>query len=176
MGRLPAAEQPYTEPARRFCDVAVPHTRLDVLTYEFDPGRLPGLAPGSCVQVRLRGKRVKGLVIEVLGRSPVAKTLEVEKLVEAQLVPEQLLRLLRWVGAYYFGRMGEVLGLALPRGVCGYGIRRRAGAQGPGLAGHPSAAVRDLPRSSFAFGPFFTVYVHADEAAGDEAVTSFIAQ
>jgi primosomal protein N' (replication factor Y) len=176
MGRPPASEQLHPEPVPRFCNVAVPHTRLDVLTYEFDPGRFPGLAPGACVQVRLRGKRVKGLVLEVLGRSPVAKTLTVEKLVEAQLVPEQLLHLLRWVGAYYFGRMGEVLGLALPRGVCGYGLRRRAITPGPGRSEHPPAAVSDSPRSSFTFEPSFAVHVHADWAAGNDAVTGFIAQ
>ena len=121
----------------RYCNVAIPHTRLPELTYEFEPERFPELAPGACVQVRLRGKRVKGLVLEVLARSPVTKTLPVERLVEPQLVTDQLLHLLRWVGAYYFGRMGEVLGLALPRGICGYGLRRAK----------PAAVVETRPTS-----------------------------
>jgi primosomal protein N' (replication factor Y) len=100
----------------------------------------------------------------------------VEKLIEARLVPEQLLRLLRWVGAYYFGRMGEVLGLALPRGVCGYGLRRGVGAQGQRLSERAPAAVSDLPRSSFVYEPSFAVYVHINRGAGDEAVTGFMAQ
>jgi primosomal protein N' (replication factor Y) len=174
MERLPEAEPVHPAPVHRFCNVAVPHTRLDALTYDFDPGRLPDLVPGSCVQVRLRGKKVRGLVLEVLARSPVARTLPVEKLFEAQLVPEQLLRLLRWVGAYYFGRMGAVLGLALPRGVCGYGLRRKVTGQGP--SAQTTAAVSDAPRSSFAFGSSFAVYVHAERTAGDEAVAGFIAQ
>ncbi len=176
MGRLPASGPLPPEPARRYCNVAIPHTRLHELTYEFDAGLMPDLAPGSCVQVRLRGKKVKGLVLAVVGRSPVARTLTVERLIEAQLVPEQLLHLLRWVGAYYFGRTGEVLGLALPRGVCGYGIRRRAGAQGQRLSERAPAAVSDLPRSSFVYEPSFAVYVHVNRGAGDEAVTGFIAQ
>jgi primosomal protein N' (replication factor Y) len=176
MVRLSASEQGQPEPVPRFCNVAIPHTRLDVLTYAFDSGHFTDLAPGSCVQVRLRGKKVKGLVLDVVSRSPVAKTLPIEKHVEAHLVPEQLLRLLRWVGAYYFGRMGEVLGLALPRGICGYGLRRRGRAEGKGLSEPPPEAVADQPRSSFTFASSFAVYVHADRDAGNDAVTSFIAQ
>jgi len=175
MGRLPTAEEHQPESATRFCNVAIPHTRLAELTYEFDSGLLPSLAPGSCVQVPLRGKKVKGLVLGLPDRSPVAKTLAVEKLVETALVPEQLLRLLRWLGSYYFGRMGEVLGLALPRGICGYGIRRRMTAPGRDRSGPPPAAVSDLPPPAFAFGPSFAVYVHA-ESSCDDAVADFIAQ
>ena len=60
-----------------FCNVAVPHTRLGELTYAFNPADF-ALAPGDCVRVRLRGRKVKALVVEVLDKSPVAKTLPVE--------------------------------------------------------------------------------------------------
>ncbi|HTW90730.1 MAG TPA: primosomal protein N' [bacterium] len=158
---------------RQFCNVAIPHTRLDRLTYEFEPQRFPELAPGDCVQIRLRGKKVKGLVLEMLTRSPVPTTLPIEKLIEPRLVPEQLLHLLGWVGAYYFGRMGEVLGLALPRGICGYGLRRKTKA---GPSGGQPVLVSDVKPSSFVFQPSFSVYVHAGRDAREDVLASFVAQ
>ena len=164
---------------KRYCNIAVPHTRLRELTYEFEPERFPELAPGACVQVRLRGKKAKGLVVEVLARSPVPKTLPVEKLVEPRLVDEQLLHLLRWVAAYYFGRMGEVLGLALPRGICGYGLRRAKPA--PGVETRPTSfvprpAVSDFQPSSLLFPPSFSVYVHTGSGPREEIVAGFIVE
>ena len=159
----------------RYCNVAIPHTRLHELTYEFEPDDFPELAPGACVQVRLRGKRAKGLVLEVVARSPVPKTLPVEKLVEPQLVAEELLRLLRWVGAYYFGRMGDVLGLALPRGICGYGLRREARGEGRGPSARQTCVVSDLHPSSFLFPPSFSVLVHTTQGSRDDIIAGFVA-
>jgi primosomal protein N' (replication factor Y) len=164
---------------KRYCNIAVPHTRLHELTYEFEPGLFPELAPGACVQVRLRGKKAKGLVVQVLARSPVPRTLPVEKLIEPRLVDEQLLHLLRWVGAYYFGRMGEVLGLALPRGICGYGLRRPKPA--PVVETRPKSfvprpAVSDLHPSSLVFPPSFSVCVHTDSGPREDIVAAFVAE
>ncbi len=161
---------------KRYCNIAIPHTRLHELTYEFEPEHFPELAPGACVQVRLRGKKAKGLVLQVLARSPVPRTLPVEKLIEPQLVADQMLHLLRWVGAYYFGRMGEVLGLALPRGVCGYGLRRGARGEGRGPSAGQPVAVSDLHPSSPVFNPSFSVYVHTGPGARDEVVAGFVAE
>jgi primosomal protein N' (replication factor Y) len=160
---------------KHYCNVAIPHTRLHELTYEFEPERFPELAPGACVQVRLRGRKVKGLVLEVLSRSPVPKTLPIEKLVEPRLVPDQLLHLLRWVGAYYFGRMGEVLGLALPRGVCGYGLRRGARGEGRASSMVRPAVVSDLRPSSFTFPPSFSVHVDTRSGSREDVVADFVA-
>ena len=164
---------------KRYCNIAIPHTRLDELTYEFEPDRFPELAPGACVQVRLRGKKVRGLVLEVLARSPVPKTLPVEKLIEPRLLDEQLLHLLRWVGAYYFGRMGEVLGMALPRGICGYGLRRTKPAtviETRPSSFVPRPAVSDLRPSSFVFPHSFSVYVQVGPDSLEDVVAGFITQ
>jgi primosomal protein N' (replication factor Y) (superfamily II helicase) len=161
---------------KRYCNVAIPHTRLHELTYEFEPERFPDLAPGACVEVRLRGKKVKGLVLQVLDRSPVSKTVAVEGLIEPRLITEQLLHLLRWVGAYYFGRMGEVLGLALPRGVCGYGLRRGTKDERRGLNGRQSVVVSDFRPSAYVFSPSFSVHVQTGSDSREDAVTGFITQ
>jgi primosomal protein N' len=109
----------------RYCNVAVPHTRLGELTYRYAAADCPGLAPGDCVRVRLRGRRVRAVVLSLAERSPVPRTQAIEELVEPGLVPAELLRLLSWANAYYFGKWGASLGMALPRGVCGYGLRAR---------------------------------------------------
>ena len=105
--------------SKSFCNVAVPHTRLGELTYEYDAVALPGLAPGDCVRVPLRGKKVKALVLRLVAKSPVSRTLPVLDVVEPGLVGPELLSLLDAAGRYYFGRAGEMLGLGLPRGIGG---------------------------------------------------------
>ena len=180
MSRPPAPGNSQPERGRKFCDVAIPHTRLRELTYEFEPEDFPELTPGACVQVRLRGRKAKGLVLEVMARSPVPKTLPVEKLVEPQLVNGELLQLLRWVGAYYFGRMGEVLGLALPRGICGYGLRRTRPTKARGVEFTPASAVpfpvvSDLHPSAFILRPSFSVTVHTAQGSRDDIIAGFVA-
>jgi primosomal protein N' (replication factor Y) len=156
-----------------FCNVAVPHTRLGELTYAFNPADFAPV-PGDCVRVRLRGKKVKALVVEVLEKSPVAKTLPVDALVEPGLVDPGLLRLLRWVDSYYFGRMGETLGAALPRGICGYGLRRKPAPMPETPAATPSVAEagRVLP----AFPREFGVFVSTSRPSREEVVSAFCRQ
>lgn len=105
-------------PAVRFCNVAIPHARLGELTYEFDPRLFPGLGPGDCVSVPLRGRHVAAVVVSLVARSPVRVTKRVESLVASRLLGTTLLGLSVWAGRYYFGRQGEMLGRVLPRGIC----------------------------------------------------------
>lgn len=158
---------------KHYANIAVPHTRLHELTYEFEPDRLPELGPGACVQVRLRGKKVKGIVLATLAQSPVPRTLPVERLIEPRLIPEPLLHLLRWVNAYYFGRMGETLGLAVPRGLCGYGLRQTR--QPPRADTGPPVSASDLSPASTLYPPGFAVYVHNSLAQREQAVAHFVA-
>ncbi|MFO7651790.1 MAG: primosomal protein N' [bacterium] len=125
-----------------FCDVVIPKTRLDGLTYEFDPEKFPGLGPGDCVRVRLRGRKAAGIVVRVRERSPVKINLPVEELIEAKLVSSEFVELVNWTGAYYFGRLGEVLNLALPASVCPR-VRRRKTTDAPGIAVEPPGLARD---------------------------------
>ena len=170
-------EKPVVEPARpapghRFCDVAIAHTRLDELTYDFDPAGFPELAPGDCVRVRLRGKRVSGLVLDIRDRTPLKKTIPVEQLVEASLVRPDLMKLLRWVGSYYFGRMGEVLSRVLPSGICGYGLRR---ARAPVPSVREGTRPAGLPESleSFLAERRFGVQVCCAAAGQEDVVAGF---
>ncbi|MEO0078882.1 MAG: primosomal protein N' [candidate division WOR-3 bacterium] len=154
-----------------YCNVAVPHTHLDVLTYAYDPAQLPGLAPGDCVRVLLRGRRVRGLVIELLNQSPVRRTIPIEDIIEPGLLDPQLLHLLSWVNSYYFGRMGETLSFALPLGVCGYGIRR------PGLS---ATQVRETAAVSPVGPPWavsgFGVWTYCQVSGREQVMVSFVSQ
>jgi len=100
-----------------FCDVVIPGTSLDALTYRVDTTVVPELAPGDCVRVKLRGRNVTGIVVAILERSPVAKVLAIGGVVERQLVTPEMLRLAHWVASYYYCRLGDVLGLCLPKEV-----------------------------------------------------------
>ncbi len=109
-----------------FCDVVVPGSRLDALTYEFDPERF-GLAPGDAVEVALRGRKARAVVLALRGRSPVSRVLPVQRVIEPGFISAELLGLLYWVSRYYVAPLGETLGLGLPPGIIGY--RPRSGGE-----------------------------------------------
>lgn len=110
-----------------FCDVVIPGSRLDELTYRFDRNRLGPLSPGDCVKVRLRGRPVKGVVLAGREKSPVSRLLPVEEVIERELVGPELLALAGWMSGYYRATLGEAFGAVLPRGICGYRPRAVAG-------------------------------------------------
>ncbi len=141
------------------------------MTYAYDPVRLPGLAPGDCVRVRLRGRRVRGLVIELLKRSPVQRTIAIEEVVEPKLLDSQLLHLLGWVNSYYFGRMGETLSFALPRGVCGYGLRR-PGLGTPEVRETAEAALTGPPLAASGLG----VWTYRQVGGREQVMVRFVGQ
>jgi primosomal protein N' (replication factor Y) len=167
----PAADGSRLTTGQRYCNVAIAHTRLNELTYRFDPAALPGLGPGDCVRLRLRGKRVSGIVLEVLDRSPGRETLPVDHVAEERLLSPGLLKLLRWVGSYYFGRLGEVLSLALPSGICGYGLRREK-AETP-VAREAMRAPLPVQLESALAVRRFGVWVSCSETGDTELVAGF---
>lgn len=125
-----------------FCDIAIPRTHLDKLTYRFDPDSIGKLRPGDCVQVSFRGKPIRGIVVGLRGKSPVRNTLMVEDIVEHELVSAELLSLVDWMAQYYRAWAGEVLSFALPSGICGYkprAVRNETGTQAR-FVGKPSVA------------------------------------
>jgi len=103
-----------------FADVVIPGSRLDALTYSFDEVKTGPLAPGDCVQVSLRGRKVKAVVLAVRDESQVERVLPVLKRVEPGAVSGELLGLLAWVSRYYVATLGETLALCLPAGILGY--------------------------------------------------------
>ncbi|UCG42897.1 MAG: primosomal protein N' [candidate division WOR-3 bacterium] len=154
----------------RFCDVIIPRTRLNELTYCFDPDKVGKLAPGDCVEVLLRGRPKKGVVLEVRDQSPVPQPLEVGRLVDPGMVGTQLLGLLRWVAGYYWSSMGEVLSLVMPRGICGYRPRKQPGAEAlmPAMTAGPAG---ELGHAAL---PGFRVVCSARGQGREDLVAGFV--
>ncbi|MFO7675434.1 MAG: primosomal protein N' [bacterium] len=105
--------------SRRFCDVVVPGVRLDELTYECTALSQP-VAPGDCVEVRLRGRPTRGVVVATPALSAVRNLVAVTRLVDPGLLDKGRLNLCRWLASYYCCPKGEVLAAMLPRGIGGY--------------------------------------------------------
>ncbi len=137
-----------------YCDVIVPHTRLGELTYRFEGPAGDAPVPGDCVRVRLRGRRVKAVVVGRPDRSPVARVIPVEEVVERGAVPPGVLALAQWTADYYRVPLGEGFGAALPRGICGY--RPRTGTSSRPTAGvvTPSGDAREFADGEFEWGRF----------------------
>ena len=103
---------------RRYCDVAFPHSRLEALTYHFDPNHLPAPEPGDCMLVPLRGKLTAGVIVRLRDQPGLRQTKEVKVMLAAGLLPADLLGLGDWVRRYYLSTAGETFGHILPRRLC----------------------------------------------------------
>jgi len=99
----------------KFALVVVPAPLKEPLVYSI-PKALEGhLKPGTRVLIPLRKRTVTGIVIEVVGASPVAKTKSiVAPLDEEPIFDHHLLKLARWIAQYYLASLGEVIATMLP--------------------------------------------------------------
>lgn len=102
-----------------FCEVAIPHTPLDELTFSFDFNQFPALAPGDLVLVPLRKKPVPGVVLKIADTSSsLDKDVQpILKIIGKEVVSKQLLSLVHWVADYYLCHLGDVFGLIVPKQV-----------------------------------------------------------
>ncbi len=100
-----------------FVDVALPNTRLDGLTYSCDNG---GARIGSLVKVELRRKHTQGVVVGLHEQADTGYTKPVMEVIDDQFLKPELLELLGWTARYYFASWGEMLTVAIPRGVYTY--------------------------------------------------------
>ncbi|MGQ9679119.1 MAG: hypothetical protein ACUVUD_07575, partial [bacterium] len=108
-----------------FCDVVIPRTPLDALTYEIPSGL--ELAAGDCVRVPLRGKQVVGVVFQIREKLGAGEErIQIHRVTDVLrpiLIPNDMLLLIQWVADYYLAYRGEVMGFVLPRG---YSLRKVA--------------------------------------------------
>lgn len=106
------------------CEVAVPRPFLGTLAYGIPPDLADRVRPGVRVRVPL-GRRGTVGVVDRLGldeaRTSVPASLKALRGVmdESPVVDEALLRLCRWIAAYYVAPLGVVLKTALPPGLLG---------------------------------------------------------
>ena len=100
---------------QKFALVVVPAPLKEPLVYSI-PKALEGhLKPGTRVLIPLQKRTVTGIVVEVVGASPVAKTKSiVAPLDEEPIFDHHLLKLARWISQYYLASLGEVIATMLP--------------------------------------------------------------
>ena len=98
-----------------FCDVALPVPLDMTFTYRAPQSMKP--VAGGRVLVPFRQQRMSGVVTELHDRAP-NKNIKVTNLLRvldpAPVLDDQLMRLGRWIAAYYLAPIGEVLRTMLP--------------------------------------------------------------
>jgi primosomal protein N' (replication factor Y) (superfamily II helicase) len=96
-----------------FCDVALPVPLDMAFTYRVLPEAMPVV--GGRVLVPFRQKRLSGVVVELHDRQPAVMTKNVLSVLDSTpVLDDQLLRLGRWIAAYYLAPLGEVFRSMLP--------------------------------------------------------------
>jgi primosomal protein N' (replication factor Y) (superfamily II helicase) len=96
-----------------FCDVALPVPLDMAFTYRVLPEAMPVV--GGRVLVPFRQKRMSGVVVELHDRQPAVMTKNVLSVLDSTpVLDDQLLRLGRWIAAYYLAPLGEVFRSMLP--------------------------------------------------------------
>src|SRR5271169_3305616 len=96
-----------------FCDVALPVPLDMVFTYRVPAEAAPVV--GGRVLVPFRQQRMTGIVVELHDRKPSVKTKTILSVLDVSpVLDEQLLRLGRWIAAYYLAPLGEVFRTMLP--------------------------------------------------------------
>jgi primosomal protein N' (replication factor Y) (superfamily II helicase) len=96
-----------------FCDVALPVPLDMAFTYRVVPEAMPVV--GGRVLVPFRQKRMSGVVVELHDRQPSVTTKNVLSVLDSTpVLDDRLLRLGRWIAAYYLAPLGEVFRSMLP--------------------------------------------------------------
>jgi primosomal protein N' (replication factor Y) (superfamily II helicase) len=96
-----------------FCDVALPVPLDMVFTYRVPVEVSPVV--GGRVLVPFRQQRLTGIVVELHDRKPSVTTKTIQSVLDVSpVLDEQLLRLGRWIAAYYLAPIGEVFRTMLP--------------------------------------------------------------
>lgn len=101
-----------------FAQVMVDVALEQVLDYGIPDPLLGQVQVGSLVSVRLRHQKVQGYVLQVQSHSEIQKVSPLLEVVGSQpLIPEDLIRLAKWMSDYYACPLGVILKSMVPSGV-----------------------------------------------------------
>ena len=93
-----------------FCDVSLPVPLDQAFTYALPPTLAHRVQAGARVVVPFGTRKLTGVVLALHKQSPNVRARLVEKLIDEEpIFDAALLRLARWVAAYYCAPLGEVL-------------------------------------------------------------------
>jgi primosomal protein N' (replication factor Y) len=104
-----------------FALVALPGKVKRRLTYSIPAEMSRDVKLGTVVQVPLKGRQGRGVVVRLEGESGgIGPVKDIACVPDPELrIPRESLRLAAWMSKYYLTSLGEVLKLFLPRGVLG---------------------------------------------------------
>jgi primosomal protein N' (replication factor Y) len=112
-----------------FVRVALPLPVRQYFTYSVPEALAREAVLGAPVAVPFRGREARGVIVERLAETDLAKVKPLAKVLGAPVLSAHLLALARWVSDYYLAPPGEVIAAALPGGHTGFaGSRARKGA------------------------------------------------
>ncbi|MFZ2446562.1 MAG: primosomal protein N' [Syntrophobacteraceae bacterium] len=106
--------------ANSFAEIVILGTALDKsLHYAVPAAMAETVRPGSIVSVELGRRKVSGVVLTISKSPPdLPDNIKIRPILDPRgperVLPDDLLRLCRWISEYYFYPLGEVLSFAVP--------------------------------------------------------------
>src|SRR5689334_1371145 len=101
---------PLAAEAPEFCDVSLPVPLDQAFTYRLPETLRRRVRAGSRVLVPFGHRKLTGVVLEAHDRPPAAEARDLLRLLDEEpALDEGLLKLGRWISAYYCAPLGETL-------------------------------------------------------------------
>ncbi len=113
--KAPAATSEKSDPSRQFVDVALGLPGATPFQYSVPPHLVDSVAPGKRVFVSVRTRRMVGYVVGRSNEALFDGVRAIDSVIdETPIVSEALLKLTRWMAAYYGCSWGQCLETAMP--------------------------------------------------------------
>ncbi len=116
-------------------DIAIPRTKLDFLTYNTKDK----LKIGDLVLLPLRKKKVFGIVIKTDSENRPPRLRDIYEVRQQGFISPSMVHFYRWLAHNYLASAGEVLTLALPRGIFSFSRRPAEDESTPWVKDQPPA-------------------------------------
>jgi primosomal protein N' (replication factor Y) len=98
-----------------FADVVIPAVPVSPFTYKIPEILIPWIEIGARVEVPVKGRNFTGVVIDIQSESSIKRVREITVLKDpVRMIPDSMVRLLRWISDYYVCGLPECYQAALP--------------------------------------------------------------
>lgn len=100
-----------------FANISVDCGYINDLTYGIEKTLYPYLRIGSLVEVYVKNRLMKGVVLLIHEDKPSYRVLKIERVLSSYAVSSSLMQLAQWMSTYYATPLSKVLMLFIPSGV-----------------------------------------------------------
>ncbi|UCH83048.1 MAG: primosomal protein N', partial [Candidatus Latescibacterota bacterium] len=121
---MPGLSNTTSRPKNAFAKIALPVPVDSLFTYSVPEHLQPQLFVGCRVEVPFGRRVLRGVVVELTGKTDIERTRPVAKILGAYLSSE-LMELVKWMASYYGCTLGEAAQAALPTSLRRAGAARR---------------------------------------------------